>query len=54
MKTAISCWSIISDEWLERLRAATGDVIERSKRMRDSDGVLELETGHSRSILLCL
>lgn len=39
--------SIISDEWLNRLRAATAEMVERSRTMQKSDGILELEPGHS-------
>jgi ectoine hydroxylase-related dioxygenase (phytanoyl-CoA dioxygenase family) len=39
--------TIIPDEWIERLRAATDEVIERSRRVTRSDAVWDLEQGHT-------
>ncbi|HEX6978124.1 MAG TPA: phytanoyl-CoA dioxygenase family protein [Alphaproteobacteria bacterium] len=38
---------IISQEWVDRLRAATREMIERSRSVTKSDAVWDLETGHS-------
>lgn len=38
---------IISDEWLERLRAVTKEIIEESRKIRQSDAIWDLEEGHS-------
>ena len=38
---------IVSEVWLERLRAATGDLIERSRALGESDSMFDLEDGHN-------
>ncbi len=38
---------IIPQEWVERLRAATREMIERSRSVTKSDAVWDLEVGHS-------
>jgi len=37
---------IIPEEWLERLRAATDELIERSRKVTKPDAVWDLEPGH--------
>ena len=37
----------ISEDWLERLRATTDEMIERGRRVASSDAVWDLEEGHS-------
>lgn len=39
---------IIPDEWVQKLRAATQELVERSREVRESDAVWDLEPGHSR------
>src|SRR5688500_18306107 len=41
---------IIPDEWLERLRAATDELIERSRKVTKPDAVWDLEPGHRAEI----
>lgn len=38
---------IVPDEWLTRLRAATDELIERSRAVRTSDAVYDLEPDHT-------
>ncbi len=38
---------VVSDEWLERLRAVTGEMIELSRNVTESDATWDLEEGHS-------
>ena len=38
---------IIPDEWLDRLRAATDEMVERSRALTASDAVFDLERNHS-------
>jgi ectoine hydroxylase len=38
---------IIPDEWLERLRAATDEMVERSRSLTASDAVFDLESNHT-------
>jgi ectoine hydroxylase len=40
---------VISDEWLQRLRAATDELVERSRAVVQSDKVFDLEPGHRAS-----
>lgn len=37
---------VISDEWLQRLRAATDELVERSRAVVKSDKIFDLEPGH--------
>src|SRR5688500_20252602 len=37
---------IIPQEWIERLRAATDELIERSRKVTKADAVWDLEPGH--------
>ncbi|WP_313311053.1 phytanoyl-CoA dioxygenase family protein [Pulveribacter sp.] len=37
----------VPEPWLERLRAATRDLVERSRAVRESDATFILEEGHS-------
>jgi len=37
---------IIPAEWLERLRAATDELVERSRKVTKPDAVWDLEPGH--------
>lgn len=37
---------IIGDEWLHKLRAATDELVERSRRVTSSDAIFDLEPGH--------
>jgi ectoine hydroxylase len=37
---------IIPDEWIQRLRAATDELIERSRKVTKADAVWDLEPGH--------
>jgi ectoine hydroxylase len=39
---------IISDQWLERLRAVTDQIIEESRTISRSDEIWDLEDGHSK------
>jgi ectoine hydroxylase len=39
---------IVPDEWLERLRAATALLVERSRAVTKSDAVFDLEPDHAR------
>ena len=38
---------IVPDQWLERLRRATEDLLERSRALTESDRVFDLEDGHT-------
>ncbi|MGH6915874.1 MAG: phytanoyl-CoA dioxygenase family protein, partial [Geminicoccales bacterium] len=38
---------LISDEWLERVRGVTSEVVERSRQIAESDKVWDLEEGHT-------
>lgn len=38
---------VIGEEWLAKLRGATEEMIERSRKISDSDKVFDLEPGHS-------
>ena len=38
---------LIDEEWLERLRAVTDEMIEESRSIAASDAVWDLEEGHS-------
>jgi ectoine hydroxylase-related dioxygenase (phytanoyl-CoA dioxygenase family) len=40
--------SFIEDEWLEKLRAAVDNQVERSREIAKSDAVFDLEPGHSK------
>ena len=37
---------ILPDEWIQRLRAATDELIERSRKVTKSDAIWDLEPGH--------
>ncbi len=37
---------ILPGEWIERLRAATDELIERSRKVTESDAIWDLEPGH--------
>ena len=37
---------IIDDEWLRKLRAATGEMVERSRKVTTSDKIFDLEPAH--------
>ena len=37
---------IIPDEWVQRLRAATEELVERSRKVAKPDAVWDLEPGH--------
>lgn len=37
----------VSEDWLTRLRATTDEMIDRSRRITESDAVWDLEAGHS-------
>jgi ectoine hydroxylase len=39
--------SAIPDQWVHRLRAATDELIERSRRVSEADAIWDLEPGHS-------
>ena len=39
--------SVISPEWLDRLRATTQEMVDRTRSMTQSDAVFDLETGHT-------
>jgi ectoine hydroxylase-related dioxygenase (phytanoyl-CoA dioxygenase family) len=39
----------IPDTWIERLRAARDELVERSRAVAESDAVYDLEPGHSRA-----
>src|SRR5688572_14968318 len=39
--------SAVDDEWLRRLRAATDEMVDRSRALTRSDRVFDLEPGHS-------
>lgn len=39
--------SVISPDWLERLRATTNEMIDRTRTMTQSDPVFDLEPGHT-------
>ena len=38
---------VIGEDWLARLRAATDELIERSRKVPGSDKVFDLEPGHT-------
>ena len=38
---------LIPEEWLERLRAATAEMVERSRALTASDRVFDLEPDHT-------
>ncbi len=38
---------VVSDEWLERLRAVTNQMVDDSRQVTQSDAVWDLEDGHS-------
>jgi ectoine hydroxylase-related dioxygenase (phytanoyl-CoA dioxygenase family) len=38
---------LIGPEWLNRLRATTAEMVDRTRAMSQSDAVFDLETGHS-------
>ena len=38
---------VVSDEWLERLRAVTAEFVEQSRAMTQSDAVFDLEPDHT-------
>ena len=38
---------IVPDRWLERLRAATAELVERSRALTESNSIFDLEDGHS-------
>ena len=38
---------IVPDQWLERLRRAIADLLERSRALTESDRVFDLEDGHT-------
>ena len=38
---------VIAREWVERLQAATAELVERSRVLRDSDTVFDLEADHA-------
>ena len=39
--------SVVDDEWLRRLRAATDEMVDRSRALTRSDRVFDLEPGHT-------
>jgi ectoine hydroxylase-related dioxygenase (phytanoyl-CoA dioxygenase family) len=39
--------SVIGPDWLDRLRATTQEMIDRTRSMTQSDAIFDLETGHS-------
>ena len=39
--------AVVDDDWLERLRAVTDEMINRSRALTRSDRVFDLEPGHS-------
>jgi len=39
--------SIVSTEWIERLRATTDEMLEKSRQLAQSDEVFDLEPGHT-------
>ena len=39
--------SIVPPKWIERLRAATDEMVERSRSVTKSDAIFDLEPGHS-------
>ena len=38
---------LLSDEWVERLRATTDEMVDRSRGITNSDAVWDLDTGHT-------
>ena len=38
---------VVDDAWLERLRAATDEFVEQSRALSASNGLLDLDEGHS-------
>ncbi len=38
--------SIIPQDWIERLRSVTDEMVERSRSVRQSDAIFDLEPGH--------
>lgn len=44
---AVRVTGFVSDDWLARLRAASDEMIERSRRLSENDGAFILEDGHS-------
>ncbi len=38
---------IIPEDWIERLRRTTGEMVEQTRALTASDKVWDLETGHS-------
>ena len=39
--------AIVRAEWLERLRAVTGEMVDRSRALTRSDAIFDLEPGHT-------
>ena len=39
--------SIVPDEWVERLIAVTGEMVDRSRSLAQSDAIFDLEPGHT-------
>ena len=37
---------VIPEDWLERLRAATGELVERGRKVTKPDKIFDLEPGH--------
>ncbi len=40
--------SVLTEEWITRLRAATDAMVERSRAVSESDTIFDLEPGHTR------
>ncbi len=38
---------VLDDKWIARLRAATDEMIERSRAVSQSDAIFDLEPGHT-------
>ena len=41
------CRNLISEDWLQPLRSALAQLVQRSRRLTRSDGTYDLEAGHS-------
>ena len=39
---------LLPDEWIERLRATTDEMVDRSRGITKSDAVWDLDKGHTR------
>ena len=45
---AVLIESIVSETWLQKIRRASDEIIERSRKIEQSNGQYILEEGHSR------